>query len=100
MKEVKYSLSLIIITLFLYGCGEDIPGLKKFLIDHTEVSFQINSRGKIYNKYSDYIQLIRVRPKCELLTVFVGNKSHEFYLTGDEQKVPNTSYVIGLRGFP
>ena len=84
--------------LFVYcSCpvGPEYEGIidaKTFLFNHPEVTFQVNKRGKIYDKYSSTSDLKLSDCSNEIFLFMIGDKEYEVKMSQSFQKIGNTKF--------
>ena len=85
---------LLFITLSIFACGPDSYDTKKFLFDHPEIKFQVNSTGYMYDRKTSMGKLQELSCNREILTFYINDKTIEILLTNEFQRIGETKYMV------
>lgn len=84
---------LTIFAFVLTGC-EAKPTTKEFLFGNPEIKFQINGKGEMYDLYTYEKLLNTLKCNKQVIVFYIGQETYEILLTGDEQRIGKTKYLV------
>ena len=85
---------LLFITLSIFACGPSAYDTKKFLFDHPDIKFQVNSTGCMYDRNTSIADLQTLSCSGEILTFYINDKTVEILLTTKFQRIGETKYMV------
>jgi len=91
---------LLIAIIFICGC-DGRTDVKKFLFEHPDLSFKINGKETVYNKYTPVSKFGRfeLSNSCladEIYFFYIKGEEYELILSGGYKQIGNTQYYVKL----
>lgn len=94
--RVRVLFMVLSITIFAFGLAgcKSYTSTKKFLFDNPDIKFQINGKGEMYDLYTYEKLLKTLECNKQVIVFYIGQETYEILLTGDEQRIGKTKYLV------